>query len=339
MLQPDPSTLSFHVVGGQAIADILRDSLRDCIEDVEKIYLEHENGRTNNPDSYFLRFPKTPRNRIIALPATIEGDGGLSGIKWISSFPGNLERGMQRASAVLVLNDAETGYPFALLEASRISAARTAASAVLGAYWLNGRNRHATHMSFVGGGIIARAILDMFVTDEWTAERMGICDLDAATTNAFIHRALTDHDLPFSQETLQTALEADVVVLVTTVSVPYITDHEFSPGQTILNISLRDIAPEIIVRSNNIVDDVEHCLKADTAPDLAARKYGNRDFINGTLAQLIAGKIEIDPSKPTIFSPFGLGVLDLALGRRIYDEARRRGTAQKIDNFLYDMGR
>jgi len=339
MLQTKDANPEFCVIGGRAVADILDSALPESIAVVKQAYLDHEAGRTNNPDSYFLRFPSQPRNRIIALPATLGGLDGLSGIKWISSFPGNLDHGMQRASAVLVLNNPETGYPFALLEASRISAVRTAASAVLGAYWLNRQSREAARISFVGGGIISRTILDMFVADGWQADRLGLCDLDAATTETFIRRAEQQHGAAVVEEDLETALGADVVVLATTSARPYITGHPFRPGQVVLHVSLRDIAPEIIAASDNVLDDVEHCLKADTSPDLAVRQFERRDFITGTLAQLIEGRIALDPTKPAIFSPFGLGVLDLAIGRHVHDEARRRGSAQVIKDFLFEMGR
>src|ERR671925_1365665 len=131
------------IINGKTAFDVIRGQRAECIGIVRDAYLAHADGHSVNPDSYFLRFPKKPDCRIIALPAFL-GDGfGVAGLKWIASYPGNVHRGFPRASAVLVLNDYETGYPFGILERSIISAARTAASAVLAAYWLHGKLRRA----------------------------------------------------------------------------------------------------------------------------------------------------------------------------------------------------
>ena len=94
------------------LTPILNGLRQDAIELVAQTYLTHERGETVNPDSYFLRFPEQPANRIIALPAAIvdsEGDQSVSGIKWIASYPDNIKSGIPRASAVLILNDPPYG--------------------------------------------------------------------------------------------------------------------------------------------------------------------------------------------------------------------------------------
>ena len=92
-----------------------------------------------------------------------------------------------------------------------------------------------------------------------------------------------------------------------------------------LHVSLRDLSPEIILGSTNIVDDVEHCLKADTSPHLAEQRLGNRDFVDGTLADVMDGRVALPADRPVVFSPFGLGVLDLAVGKHVYDVVARSG--------------
>src|SRR5438094_6163610 len=131
------------IINGKTAFDIVRAHRSDCIEIVREAYLAHADGRSVNPDSYFLRFPGKPDARIIALPAYLGNGFDVAGLKWIASYPANIQRGFPRASAVLVLNNYDTGYPFALLESSIISAARTAASAALAAHWLNGQSCRA----------------------------------------------------------------------------------------------------------------------------------------------------------------------------------------------------
>lgn len=330
----------FHVIDGRTVASVLDADPVACIDDVERAYLDHDAGRTVNPDSYFLRFPQEPANRIIALPASLSGEQAVSGIKWISSYPGNIASGLQRASAVLILNDTRTGYAYACLEASRISAMRTAASAVLAARWLRQKPRGVAQLSFVGAGFIARNILDMFCADKWDIPQVICHDRDAASMQAFAAHAREKRGLQArTTSALGDALEADIVVLATTCAAPYIDHHAFRPDQLVLNISLRDLSPAIIASANNLLDDVEHCLKAGTSPDLAVRQYGHREFINGTLAQFMRGEVRLDRDRPVIFSPFGLGVLDLSVGKRVYEQALRDGSALAVPNFVHGANR
>ncbi|WP_240326049.1 2,3-diaminopropionate biosynthesis protein SbnB, partial [Pseudomonas syringae] len=330
---------AFHVVDGEVVARLLAADPLACIDDVQAAYLDHEAGRTINPDSYFLRFAQAPANRIIALPASLSGEQPVSGIKWISSFPGNIDTGLQRASAVLILNDPLTGYAFACLEASRISAMRTAASAVLAARWMNRQQRHVGRMSFIGAGFIARTILDMFVSDGWAMDAVSVFDQQQDSALALVGHAASHHGLYSEPSDLATCLQADVVVFATTAPSPYVLEPVFQAGQLVLNISLRDLGPEVIAQANNILDDVEHCLKAQTSPDLAVQQYQHRSFITGTLAQLMTGQVELSPDKASIFSPFGLGVLDLAVGQRVYRQAVAEGSALPVPQFFFESAR
>ncbi|MFJ9559190.1 2,3-diaminopropionate biosynthesis protein SbnB [Streptomyces fuscichromogenes] len=326
------TTTSFSVVGGPAVRAALAGAEQDVIDRVREAYLLHDAGRTVNPDSYFLRFPEKPDSRIIALPAFLGGEAETAGIKWISSFPGNHDRGLPRASAVLVLNDYRTGYPTALLESAAISAARTAASAALAAGVL--QDAPPRSWGVIGTGVIAREI----------------CRYLAATTP--VPPVVHCHDLnPGAAERLAaglpggraadlaTACDADLVVFATTALRPYLpADHRFRPGQLVLHVSLRDLAPQTVLHAANIVDDVDHCLKQNTSPHLAEQLAGDRSFVTGTLAGVLRGDIAVPDDRPVIFSPFGMGILDLAVGRFVLDRAVATGTATEISDFFDPKG-
>lgn len=331
----------FNVVGGAVVRELIDGARPDIVDVVRSTYLTHQAGDTVNPNSYFLRFPDKPNSRIIALPAFLGGKDSVAGIKWIASFPDNVERNLPRASAVLLLNDYETGYPFACLEASQISAARTAASAVLAAEELTG-GRTAAKIAVVGSGIIARNIVDFFTDQRWQVGEYAIFDKVPGYAGRLAeHARATAGCSAVVADSLDAALGgADVVVLATTAAEPYLAGPEvFAPGQVVLNISLRDIDPGVILASHNVLDDIEHCLTASTSPHLAEQQSGNRNFIDGTLAQLMSHEITVSRDRPIIFSPFGLGVLDLAVAVYVLGHAIEAGRVTAIDGFFGETER
>jgi len=331
------------IINGKTVFDIIRGHRADCIDIVRDAYLAHARGQSVNPDSNFLRFPEKPDCRIIALPAYL-GDGfQVAGLKWIASYPGNAQQGFPRASAVLVLNSYETGYPFAILESSIISAARTAASAALAAYWLNGRSRRARSLGIVGTGFIARYVYDFLVDTGWAIEEVRLYDTSPPESEKFRRTAcrLEHHrTITVVPEVAHLVTASDLILFTTVASAPHIADaHLFEHNPLVLHISLRDLAPEILLRSQNVVDDVEHVMKANTSPHLTEQQTGNRSFVTGTLAEIMLGRRSVDRSRPIIFSPFGMGILDVAVGKWVYDQAVAAGQDQRLSDFFYETVR
>jgi ornithine cyclodeaminase/alanine dehydrogenase-like protein (mu-crystallin family) len=95
----------------------------------------------------------------------------------------------------------------------------------------------------------------------------------------------------------------------------------------------------VILASQNIVDDVDHCLKAETSLHLTEKSMGNRDFVSGNLVDVLEKKFKLDHGKPRIFSPFGLGVLDLAVGNFVLEAAKSSGAAIAIPDFFSNSAR
>ena len=336
----------FAVISGAQVQRALQGSEKQIVELVEATYRLHGSGDSVNPPSYFLRFPDRPTSRIIALPASIGGPHPVDGLKWISSFPDNVAAGIPRASAVLILNDHHTGYPFAVLESSIISATRTAASAALAADWLSRHGPRPTRVGFIGTGLINRYLHTFLAGTDWSFDQIGLYDLAPASAAGFrdyLHRhptstttgAITVHD---TAEAL--IRDSDMIVFATIAGQPHIHDRSwFAHHPLVLHVSLRDLSPEIILDSTNIVDDVDHCLKADTSPHLAEQLTGHRDFLAGTLNDVMTGQLQLPTDRTVVFSPFGLGVLDLAVGHHVYDQITRAGELHTIDGFFHDLSR
>jgi 2,3-diaminopropionate biosynthesis protein SbnB len=333
----------FAVVSGGQVQRALHGREKQVVELVEATYRLHGAGDSVNPPSYFLRFPDRPSSRIIALPASIGGPIRVDGLKWISSFPENVRAGIPRASAVLILNDHDTGYPFACLESSIISASRTAASAALAADWLSRNRTRPTRVGFFGVGLIARYIHTFLAGTGWSFDEVGVHDLSADSAAGFrgyLEQSGTVGRITVHDSAEQLVRSSDLVVFATVAGQPHISEPSwFDHHPVVLHVSLRDLAPEILLASTNIVDDVEHCLKANTSPHLAEQLTGNRNFLLGTLDDVMAGRVAVPAGGTVVFSPFGLGVLDLAVGKYVYDEVVRSGQLHVIDDFFHELRR
>ncbi len=332
----------FALVGGAAVQRALQGRSRQVVDLVAATYRLHDAGDSVNPPSYFLRFPDRPTSRIIALPASLGGHFQVDGLKWVSSFPGNVEHGLPRASALLLLNDHDTGYPFVCLEGSIISATRTAASAALGADRLSAGRPRPRRVGFVGAGLIARYIHAFLADTGWDFDEIGVYDLSPDSAAGLRDHLVRSGDARVRIHDAAESLirSSDLLVFATVAGHPHISDPRwFDHHPVVLHVSLRDLAPEVLLEATNIVDDVDHCLKAETSPHLTEQLTGNRDFLAGTLADVMAGRVEVPKDQTVVFSPFGLGVLDLAIGLFVYDELARAGELQVVDGFFHELSR
>jgi N-[(2S)-2-amino-2-carboxyethyl]-L-glutamate dehydrogenase len=327
------------LVTGPEVKELLAGKDEEIIASVKSAYCEHYLGHSCLPHSVFVRFPDRAKERIIALPGYVGGSEEIAGIKWISSFPGNLSRGLSRASAIVMLNSLETGRPEAVLEGSLISAARTAASAALAADVLHPRG-DIEALGMIGCGVINREILRFLASLKRKIRTLLVHDIDPQRAQAYRdYAASVLGAVPIELCSSPQALfaKAAVISLATTAIEPTISDlSPCQPGATILHISLRDISPQAILRADNVVDDVDHVLRAQTSVHLAEQLVGNRNFVRCTLAEVLLDKQSPrrDEQSTVVFSPFGLGVLDLAVAKCVMRYARANGKGTRIKNFF-----
>ena len=166
------------IIGASEVEAALKGLKESVLDAVQSAYETHSRGASSVPHSSFLRFPDSDKDRIICLPAFLGDDYQLAGVKWIASMPDNVARGMERASAVMVLNDRVTGRPTSVVEGSIISKQRTAASAALASKVLADGEPEA--IGFVGCGPINTAVAQFLMSVWPNVGRFIAFDLDPA---------------------------------------------------------------------------------------------------------------------------------------------------------------
>jgi ornithine carbamoyltransferase len=325
------------ILGREDVQSILAERDVEVADLVRQAYQLHEAGRTSVPHSTLLRLNGSSGNRIIALPAFIDGPDPVTGIKWIASFPGNIAHGLERASATIVLNSMQDGRPAALIEGSVISAKRTAASAALAAEVLT-RQRRPDSMLLIGCGVINFEVLRFVRLLVPEVERVVLYDRDPARAVAFAERIRTSWPLLDAKPTsdLGAALAGhELISLATTAVEPHLGLEDMPETATVLHLSLRDLEAAAVLSAQNVVDDVDHAVREQTSLHLAEKLVGHRAFVHATIGQLLSGRtdFERDADRRVVFSPFGLGVLDIALASYVLAEGSRHSMGTTVSGF------
>jgi 2,3-diaminopropionate biosynthesis protein SbnB len=319
------------IINGHEVKSALNGREAEVIDAVRRAYVAHAKGHTSLPHSTFLRFPDQPQNRIIALAGFLGEGVDVAGIKWIASFPDNVKTNIDRASAVLVLNSTSTGRPEAIIEGSLISAQRTAASAALAASVLHGTST-VTHAGVIGCGLINFEVVKFLKVVYPALERLTVFDLDVGRAEGFAERCsqlFKGLKTTIVGDTEEVLRSASLISIATSALESHISDlTPCAAGTTILHISLRDLTPVTIMTADNVVDDPDHVCRANTSVHLVEQTLGHRRFIRCTLADVLMGVAPPRQNKNdlVVFSPFGLGILDLAVGalvRRLCAEDNR----------------
>jgi len=107
--------------------------MQEIIDAVEGAFLEKGRGTAEMPPKPGIH--PLPDAFIHAMPAFLAGAGG-AGMKWVSGFPQNLEKGIPYISGLFVLNDVETGFPLSVMDCTWITGMRTGAATGVAAKYL-----------------------------------------------------------------------------------------------------------------------------------------------------------------------------------------------------------
>ena len=108
-------------------------SMREVIDALDKMFKEKGDGKVEMPPKPGIH--TRPDAFIHAMPAYIPSIGA-AGVKWVSGYPENQKKGLPYITGLLILNDAETGIPIAIMDCTWITAMRTGAATAVAAKYL-----------------------------------------------------------------------------------------------------------------------------------------------------------------------------------------------------------
>jgi len=306
---------------GQSDISILGTPWNELINVIKTATTLHHQNDFVQPIKPYLRYENL-KNRIIAMPAYIGGDIGTAGIKWIASFPANIEKGIPRAHSVTILNDRDTGVPLCLINTTRVSAIRTAA--VSGMFITEIHSRmpplEKVDIGIIGFGPIGQSHLDMIKSLLGTrVHRIRIFDLKRPSQNVL--EMYKDDPIEFVNRWQDAFNDADVFMTCTVSSERYINEKP-KQGSLHLNVSLRDYFPDMRkFMTHIIVDDWDEICRENTDIERMHVQSGLTRNDTISLSELSNLSVQLKTHDVSMFNPMGLAIYDIAIARYYYDQS------------------
>ncbi|UCE81361.1 MAG: ornithine cyclodeaminase family protein [Methanobacteriota archaeon] len=154
--------------------------IAEVIEAVESAFREKGEGRTEMPPKPGIH--PVQDAFIHAMPAYVSALGA-AGMKWVSGYPGNRERGLPYISGLIILNDIDSGLPMCVMDAAWVTAKRTAAATAIAAKFL--ASAESKVFGILGCGVQGRANLEAVNEVISGLEEVRAYDVDAEAASSY----------------------------------------------------------------------------------------------------------------------------------------------------------
>jgi len=164
--------------------------MEEIIEVVEEAFREKAEGRVEMPPKPGIH-PQTD-SFIHAMPACIF-KLRAAGIKWVSGFPNNLEKGLPYISGILILNNFETGLPISVMDCTWITAKRTGAATAIAAKHL--ARKDSKVLGILGCGVQGRSNLEALKVVFKQLKTVKAYDISNRNLHSFVNEMTTKHGI------------------------------------------------------------------------------------------------------------------------------------------------
>ena len=300
-----------------------------CIAAMEEALSALARGEAAQPLRTIFK-PDRVKGVMAMMPAFRAGDSPVFGLKAICVFPGNATTGLDAHQGGVMLFDGKTGVPLALVNASAITAIRTAAVSALATRVL--ARADAIELAIIGAGVQARAHLTAIACVR-PLKRARISSGSFDSAQKFAKAMQPRFSFPVEPvETAETAVRgADLIVTATTAREPVVQREWILPGAHINAIgtyspNAREIDTATMAAATLFCDARESVLN-EAGDYLLAAKEGaiGPDHIRAELGEVL---IKAHPGRTsrdeiTLFKSLGLAIEDLAAAAYVYRKAEQ----------------
>lgn len=302
-------------------------NMKDVLEAVEFAFREYGLGKTIMPPKLYLDLRKF-NGDFRAMPAYV---GGSAGLKWVSVYPDNPRKGFPTVMAMIIYSDPETGFPFAIMDGTRITSYRTGAGGGVAAKYL--ARPDSKTLGLIGAGAQARTQL-LAVNNYFEFEHIYVWSLAEEEIERFKNYF---PNLSISAATIEEASGCDIVCTTTPVR-EYIVKWEWIKEGAHINAigadapGKQELDPRILSNAKVVVDDIAQATHSGEINVAIKRGLFAESDIYATLGEIVTGaKKGRTGNEITVFDSTGLAIQDISTARMLYEKAKREDIGHEFD--------
>lgn len=320
------------IINGAEVRQLL--PMAACMDVMEDALKALGQGKALNPLRSFTWLPDR-RGLLAAMPALTEE---AMGIKVITVFPGNINTEYESHMGAVMLFEATYGRPLALIDASEVTAIRTAAVSGVATRLLAREDAH--DLAILGTGVQADVHLEAMMAAR-DIQRVRAWSRSPENREKFAARAKARFNVTveLAESAADAVRGADIICTVTSATEPVLAGEWLSPGVHInaagaSNAASREVDTAAMVMSRLYVDRRESTLN-EAGDFLIPKGEGavGDDHIVAELGEVLLGQAagRATPDEITLFKSLGLAVEDLASAQYIYQQAVEKGVGTAVE--------
>lgn len=308
----------------------------ELIATLENAHIQYSTGHAVMPVRLVVPLPQI-QGRMTSMPGFLSEDKAL-GMKVVTYFQNNPQRGLPAILATIMLFSAETGKLIATMDGGYITAIRTACASAMATKAL--ANRQTPVLGILGAGVQARAHT-LALARVRPIQRIKIYSPSRASAAAVKKdlEAAVRISIDVMSSAEEAVRDADLVVTATTAQQPVIRSDWLKPGAHINAVGshrpdTREIDGATLVRSKIVVDSRE-AIMAECGDILLALKERAIDEsrIHAEIGEVLAGARDGrgDAAEVTLYKSVGIAIQDVATADLVRRKALERGVGTNVD--------
>jgi len=311
--------------------------MAECISAMEQAFAALAGGQAQQPLRTIFKPPEV-KGVLAMMPTFSASPSPMFGLKAICVFPGNAAIGKDAHQGGVMLFDGETGEMIAVVNASAITAIRTAAVSALATRLLS--REDAGDLAIIGAGVQARSHLDA-VNCVRPLRRVRIAARNFENAKHFANEMQSQCAAVIEPvASAEAAVSgADIIVTATTSRDPVLQREWISPGAHINAIGTfspkaREVDTNTIAAARLFVDRRESALN-EAGDYLIAAQEGaiGPEHIRADLGEVLTGVYpgRTSPEEITVFKSLGLAIEDLAAAAHVYKKAQETNAGSWVE--------